>query len=71
VSGVGKLPVGQRVWVAEAATRRYGRIASLPLEFVGNASGITVLLDGKPTVVACSLERRGSQWDFAEDNDGI
>jgi hypothetical protein len=61
----------QRLRVAEGASRRYERIASLPLEFVGDASGITVFLDGKPTVVACSLEHRGVGWDFAAENEGI
>jgi hypothetical protein len=62
---------GQRVWVADPAVqdgRTFGRIASLSLPlFNGSPSFVVVLDGGKPIAVTCCKERRGSQWDFAEE----
>jgi hypothetical protein len=71
VATTGKIEVGQRVWVADPAARSgraLGRIASLPDVFLSGRRSFVVLLEGKPSVVACCEDRRGSQWDFAQED---
>lgn len=70
----GKIEGGQRTWAAEPAGRRAappGRIVSLPDAFLSGRHSFVVLLEGKPSAVAACEDRRGSQWDFAEEDYGV
>ena len=67
------LELGRRVWVADALQpegRAFGLIASLPQVYLNGFASFVVMLDGgTPSVVTCCVERRGSQWDFAEETE--
>jgi hypothetical protein len=67
------LELGQRVWVADALQpegRAFGQIASLPEVYLNGYASFVVMLDGRtPTAITCCVERRGSQWDFAEEGE--
>ncbi|MET0218322.1 MAG: hypothetical protein ABW205_10420 [Burkholderiales bacterium] len=65
------LRLGHRVWVNHDDGRAYGRIASLPPVLSSAPARFVVLLDGKRTVVVCSEDRKGGQWDFAGNGEGI
>jgi hypothetical protein len=66
----GKIQVGQRVWVAASGGRAFGRIASVSPNDFGPEVAFVVMLDKTPpAVVSCFEDRRGSQWDFAEEDE--
>jgi hypothetical protein len=69
------IQLGRRVWVADAVRaegRICGHIASFPQVFLNGHASFVVMLDaGKPTAVTCCVERRGRQWDFAEEEDDV
>src|SRR5262245_11226676 len=61
--------VGQRVWILDPAdgTKQSGVIVSLSSGgFLMDLGGFVALLDGHRAVVTCSLDRRGTHWDFAD-----
>jgi hypothetical protein len=69
---MGKIQVGERVWVTDTTAqggRAFGRIASLSTGFLSGEGDLSfvVLLDAGTTVVPCCEDRRGTQWDFAEE----
>jgi hypothetical protein len=67
----GSIELGERVWVADPARRdgrTFGRIASLTPDLLNDSLSFVVVLDGgKPIAVTCCEDRRGGQWDFAEE----
>jgi hypothetical protein len=67
-----KVRVGQHVWVATTSVpggRCFGRIASIARGLTGAAVEFVVALDvTPPTVVTCSENRRGEEWDYAAED---
>jgi hypothetical protein len=57
--------LGRRVWVLTSGQRAYGEIASLPEPFLGSTAFVA-LLDGESAAVTCTVNRQGTQWDFAD-----
>jgi hypothetical protein len=65
------IQLGQRVWVTDQSNpggRTFGYVAALSTVYLNGSASFVVKVDGgKPTVITCCEDRRGSQWDFAEE----